>query len=186
MRGRRPDNPAVQEAKGNPSKRAKRSVGEVPEAAELDDGAPQHLSKDARALWSKLAPELVRLRFVRHTDHPSLERYCEALADYWKIQRKLRGKERTYWTDTLHGKMKRVDPLFLVMQRVEDKLFAYEDRIGLNPQARQRILLGMAAGQGMLPLNNPTQNQTDGEKDQPGTSPTGADSPIGFLAGRMH
>lgn len=193
MRGRRPDNPAVQEAKGNPGKRGKRkTIDDVIDAAPLPDGTPSHLSEHARKFWKLLAPELTRLNFVRMTDRPALERYCETLAEYWANQLQLRGKPRIYWTDTLHGKMKRVEPAFLLLQRVEKMLFDYEDRIGLNPAARQRILLSMAAGQGRLPFDPPRPNdEKDGETPAQGEGDGRdlgkPDSPVGLLdARRVH
>lgn len=183
MRGRRPESDGLQELKGDSAKRKRRKgVVEVLDAEPLPDGTPSHLSEFARAFYRKVAPELVRLNFVRMTDRTILERYCEALAEFWKMNTSLRGKPRTYWTDTLHGKMKRIEPTFLLMQRQEKLLFDYEDRIGLNPQARQRILLNMAATQGVLPLDT-REKSIDGSAASQGSG--GGSAPghkrVGFL-----
>lgn len=191
MRGRRPKNPEIQAARGNPGKRGKRkTIEDVLEAAPLRNGAPAHLSELARRFWQKVAPEMIRLNFVRDTDKPGLERYCENLAEFWSMHLKLRGRSRTYWTDSAHGKMKRIEPLFLLLHRVEKMLFDYEDRIGLNPAARQRILVGMAA-QTRLPLPEPdgrmSENDGSNADDQAAEGESG-DSPVGILAGgaRVH
>lgn len=189
MRGRRPDSAAVQEAKGHPRKQRRKTVDDAVEAAPMPDGTPGHLSENARKFWARVAPELLRINFVRVTDRPSLERYCETLAKYWEIQLKLRGRDLVYWTESLHGKMKRIEPMFLLLQRVETMLFNYEDRLGLNPAARQRILLGMAGVQGNLNfLNQPDAKKRDGdgEQQQPGGGAgERIGSPVGML-GRMH
>jgi P27 family predicted phage terminase small subunit len=184
--GRRPDHPAVQEAKGNPGKRRRKTVQDVIEAAELPDGTPRHLSEAARLFWGRIAGEVQRLNFVRLTDRSILERYCETLAEYWQIQTQLRGKPRFYWTDTKHGKMKRIEPTVLLQHRVEKMLLDYEDRIGLNPLARQRILIGMAASQGALPLDPLNEGEKDGNESGQGggTTPQPEDSPVGFLTTR--
>ncbi|HEX3064165.1 MAG TPA: P27 family phage terminase small subunit, partial [Dongiaceae bacterium] len=125
-----------------------------------------------------------RLNFVRYTDRPVLERYCEALADYWHLQTELRGKSRVYWTDTKHGKMKRIEPTVLLMHRQEALLLQYEDRLGLNPLARQRILVGMAATQGALPLSQGDDQDKDHGTDSGlggEAGPAGPGSPVGLL-----
>lgn len=189
MRGRRPKNAEVQAARGNPGKRGKRkTVDDVIDAAPLQDGAPSHLSELGRRFWHKVAPEMIRLNFVRTSDRPGLERYCENLAEYWTMHLKLRGQPRTYWTDSAHGKMKRVEPLYLLLQRVEKMLFDYEDRIGLNPAARQRILLGMANRPAGL-FDEPAANKSENDGSNSDGKPAGApdESPIGILAGaRVH
>ncbi len=154
MRGRRPDNAALQELKGNPARRRRKTIDVVVEAGPLPADTPKHLRAAAQRFRARIAPELERINFVRATDKAGLERYCETLADYWSIQLKPRGKERVYWTESLHGKMKRIELLVLLLQRFEKLLFDYEDRLGLNPQARQRTLLGMAGVQGKLPFDS--------------------------------
>ena len=175
MRGRRPDSAALQELKGNPSRRRRKTIDDVVEAGPLPADTPKHLSVAAQRFWARIAPELERINFVRATDKAGLERYCETLADYWQIQLKLRGKERVYWTESLHGKMKRIEPLVLLLQRYEKLLFDYDDRLGLNPQARQRILLGMAGVQTKLPFE-PDEHDPAAERPERAVA-----SPVGLL-----
>jgi len=185
MRGRRPDGDKVQEAKGFPGKHRRRAaLAQLVQGAELDDGTPAHLSDAARKLWSRIMPELNRIRFVRRSDRPILERYCETLAEYWDLQLQLRGKPRVYWTESLHGKLKRIDPTVLLLHRVEKLLQDQEDRVGLNPLARQRILLGLAATQGTLPLEHDDKasvaagDASDGDGAEAGEQRR---SPVGLL-----
>ena len=175
MRGRRPDSAELQELKGNPSRRRRKTIDDVVEAGPLPADTPKHLSVAAQRFWARIAPELERINFVRATDKAGLERYCETLADYWQIQLKLRGKERVYWTESLHGKMKRIEPLVLLLHRYEKLLFDYEDRLGLNPAARQRILMGMAGVQTKLPFES--DNESAAEHQPAG----GGDEAVGFL-----
>src|SRR5215469_10392736 len=176
MRGRRPDSAELQELKGNPARRRRKTLDDVVEAGPLPEGTPKHLSVAAQRFWARIAPELERINFVRSTDRSALERYCETLADFWGIQLKLRGKERVYWTESLHGKMKRIEPLVLLLHRYEKLLFDYEDRLGLNPQARQRMMAGMAGVQAKLPFE-PEDHESAGSQHQPG----GGDDVVGFL-----
>ncbi|QEX18509.1 hypothetical protein FRZ44_38160 [Hypericibacter terrae] len=155
-------------------------MADVVEVADLEDGTPRHLSENAKKFWARVAPELTRVNIVKKSDRQALERYCETLAEWWAIELQLRGKPRVYWTDSAHGRMKRIEPLILVHHRTAKLLLDYEDRLGLNPAARQNILRGMAA-QASLPLDNPNGTSSDGGKTE-GGEPAGPGSPIGLLA----
>jgi P27 family predicted phage terminase small subunit len=168
MRGRRPEPAALQEAKGNPGRRKPRAQIEV---APADGRAPEHLSRDAKLVWAALAPELERLKFLRLTDVPAFARYCSDLAKYWEITRKLATQTETYWTESNHGRLQRVNPLFLVQDRIARRLNDIEDRFGLSPAARQRIFQQLAAATPMLPLGDTA----------PSTQQPTAESPIGLL-----
>ncbi len=60
------------------------------------------------------------------------------------MTRKLCETKSVYETNTRHGKMKRIHPLFAIQERLERRLLALEDRFGLSPQARQSIMLRLA------------------------------------------
>lgn len=210
-RGRRPDPAAVQIAKGNPRKRGRKQLdamqraedpasqgephapspsSDVPvEARETVSTAPADLKPAARAVWDELAPELIRLKFLRPTDMPAFKRYCMRLAQFWENAATLDTGDTVYQTETPHGKMYRSHPLFMQQLQIEKRLVDFEDRFGLNPAGRQRLLLSIAARAPGLPFDQPTKNQgsdgegkaaSDGEATPP--APAQGNRPIGFLS----
>jgi P27 family predicted phage terminase small subunit len=180
-RGRKADSPAVQAAKGNPGKRAQRKPAAVPEAAEIADAAPDQLTDVGKAIWRRLRPHLVQMKLLRATDEPVFVRYCDTLAEFWKVQKAVRKHGTTYLAPMTGGvgKMRRIDPRFNVASRLKKELIEMEDRLGLNPRARQEQLMKMAQAAGTqlpgeLPLGD--QGASAGEDET-----VRKDSPIGYL-----
>lgn len=151
-RGRKAELDEVKRAKGNPGRRplAKPQDGPPP-LPPVKDQAPRTLSTEGRKVWGELAPHLARMQFLRATDQAGLARYAENLAGWWKLERKLRREAVVYWTESKHGKIKRINPLFTVQNALEKRLIALEDRLGLSPRARQEILRSLAAQAPQLP-----------------------------------
>lgn len=174
MRGRRPEPAAVKEAKGNPGGRP---IGAEVEVAELRDGVPEQLTaEDARAVWRELAPELKRLNFLKATDVEPFARYCATVADYWDVAEKVAAEGKVYESESQHGKLKRINPLFVVQERLHKRLLDLEDRFGLSPASRQSIMQRMATlVQPTLPFDKQDEEQAGGD--------AGADdgSPVGLL-----
>ncbi|MEO1223331.1 MAG: phage terminase small subunit P27 family [Pseudomonadota bacterium] len=174
-RGRRPQPEAVREAKGNPGKRK----SAAPPADTGDDigglGVPENLDEREARVWRTLVPALVQLRFVKRTDWPALERYCHWTVRFWDAREKIKANDAVYVTSSPHiDHMLRQNPWFGILVRAEKMLQDLEDRIGLNPTARQRILMQRAAGPtGELPLGD----------QPPKEAPKPAQSPIGMLSG---
>lgn len=146
-RGPAAQSPAAKIAKGNPGNRA--VVETKDEAAPIADLPPAWLKNEtALEIWSALAPELRSLRFLRATDQTAFARYCDNLARWIKLRDKVDGeggRGESYTTTSNHGTMERLNPDFIAMQRVEDRLVTLEDRFGMSPVARQSILQRMAA-----------------------------------------
>ena len=176
-RGRKAQPAELAAAKGNPGKRAIRTAGVV-DAPEIAGAAPAELTKEGRAVWSKLRPSLAEMKLLRATDEPLFARYCDALAEFWKATRKLRRRGAVYDAPmTNGGTMRRLDPLFHVQERLQKRLEGMEDRLGLSPRARQEILhrLSQAAAPApALPLDRPGDQVTAGEL-------SGERGPVGFL-----
>ena len=176
-RGPAPQSPETKRAKGNPGRRP---IAPPPVVAEpVGDAKPDaNLRPKARHVWNLLAPELGRLNVLRSTDSFALSRYCEDVAKYWEVTQKLRTLGDTYEVNSNHGKYTRINPLFAIQERLVARLIAVEDRFGLNPQARQAIVVRAAqiASQGTLPFG-------PNEPDTPGAPPppVADDTPIGFL-----
>jgi P27 family predicted phage terminase small subunit len=146
---------------------------------------PGGMSAPSLVVWRQIAPELERMNFLRQTDCQAFARYCDALSRFWAVSQKLRKAGTTYWTDSAHGKMQRINPLFIVEERLAKRLTDLEDRFGLTPAARQQIMLRLAQGQGQLPFNPPAGSP--GQPDTPAPPGAPPESPIGLLAGaKLH
>lgn len=177
IRGRKPDTDEVQDAKGRPGKRRRAAP---PAAASAVSGTAvqpsSKLSRPALHIWRVLAPDLEQMNFLRATDSPAFSRYCQTLAKYWEISTELDREGVVYLTESAHGSMKRVNPLFLVQERLSRRLTEFEDRFGLSPASRQQIMVRLAQQQPQLPLG-----ATPPTSDQPPAAMPADTGPIGLL-----
>lgn len=176
MAGRKPKPDALKIAQGNPGNRPL-ATEKSTAAAEADQnlpsigGVPKYLSKEGAAIWRELVPQLDRVRFVKSTDRGLLARYCDLVADYWKATRRIRRAGHSYESNSNHGKLRRINPDFQVQMRLQRELMNMEDRIGLSPQARQKIMQDLAAAvpTDLFPngenRNNPAGPGTGGDVD---------------------
>ncbi|WP_431856614.1 phage terminase small subunit P27 family [Azospirillum sp.] len=182
-RGRKPQPAEVKQAKGNPGKRR---VAQTPaDLPALGSTAPADLPARARKIWDELAPELARLKFLRSTDREAFARYCLHLCRWWELTKALEKKGgETYVTESAHGTMRRVDPDFLVRERIESRLETLEDRFGLSPAARQQLLQRMmSAPPPALPAGGLFgEDPAKPAGDQPVSPPKPPASPVGLLA----
>lgn len=175
--GRRPKPAELAEAQGNPGKRKNTTVAttDLPTASAEP---PKYLKgRQARDIYKRLAPALIRLKFLRSTDVEPFARYCKHLADWWRLTGELDRDGMTYETESkfMKGKLRRVDPRFMARDRIERQIEGLEDRFGMNARARQQIMMGLAS-QLALPLGG-------GKTDRPGEAPTPKASPVGILRG---
>jgi P27 family predicted phage terminase small subunit len=77
-------------------------------------------------------------------DVETFGRYCRNFARWLKLQRELDTDGETYVSESQHGTLKRANPAFIMADRLERMLLATEDRFGLNPAERQRIMAARA------------------------------------------
>lgn len=155
------------------------------EATSLD--APVWLEGEGLAAWHRLAPRLIQMRLLQLADVETFARYCRNFARWLKLQRALDTDGETYETASKHmdGKLLRANPAFMVSDRLERMLLATEDRFGMNPAERQRIMMGRAQRQ---PSDDPLgvgTAQPPRREDDPASAPApaaaGIKSPIGAL-----
>lgn len=181
--GRRPEPAGVKAAKA-----PVRSTKAKPVAAEAivqESGlkAPAWLKGEGLAIWHKRAPMLRDMRMLGAADELAFARYCRNFAKWQQLRDGLDRRGYTYNAVTTNGgKLRRVDPAFMVADRLERQLLATEDRFGMNPAERQRIIAQRAAGagQGALPFGS------EGGRDNDPATPAAAAaapvaSPIGML-----
>jgi P27 family predicted phage terminase small subunit len=179
-RGRRAQPDAVREAKGNPGKRRRAAPPDMPD---LPIGAPDWLTgRDARTIWKKLHGDLVAAKILRSTDINAFARYCTYMAEWVALKKRVdRLRMPTYWTNTNHGKMKRVEPILMVRDRLEGTLTKLEDQLGLNPRARQSIFAQLASF-----AAPPPGDLFGGRGDDDAPAPSAPEpSPVGML-GKPH
>lgn len=139
--GRRPDPASVKEAKS--AVRSARKAPAAPTVELVAEGKlrpPAWLIGEGRDVWDRLAPRLRDQRLLNGTDEHVFARYCRNFAKWQQIRSQLDKKGYAYDAKTVGGgTLRRIDPLFMVADRLERQLLAVEDRFGMNPAERQRI-----------------------------------------------
>jgi P27 family predicted phage terminase small subunit len=186
---------AVKAQRGNPGKR--KLVDAPPPAAAATPApaiaSPSFLDKDpvAKAVWARfVADYLPGLPFIKPSDAQALARWCYTMAQWTDVTSRLKHKDIAYETESKHGKMLRLHPLFLAQGRLEERLLKIEDRMGLNPMARQALIKGVFA-QGFIPEGTGAQapkREDEGDAEElPLDPPSPATpSPVGLLALTKH
>lgn len=101
---------------------------------------PAWLTGKGLDIWNDRAALLASARLLTEADVLAFARYCRNFAR-WLANVDILDKEgETYESESAHGKLKRAHPAFLIADRLERQLLAAEDRFGLNPSERQRIM----------------------------------------------
>lgn len=144
-RGPRPIPTKILKARG--SWRARLNPAE-PIAASDAPELPDHLSADAKEIWFRIFPKLLRMRIMGDVDADSLGRYCDALVKWKRAARflddhpdlvyPLRGPATP---ENPNGRLIGLVPypqnaLYERYARILDRL---EQSFGLTPSARTRI-----------------------------------------------
>lgn len=178
-RGPKPAPAAIREAKGNPGKRRVAIDTAATLAATSGVAPPAWLKGDALKTWDRLAPNVARLKLLTPVDAESFGRYCRNLARWLKMQDLLDADGETYESESNHGKLKRVNPAFLIGDRLARLLEAQEAVFGLNPAERQRIF----ASRTMTP--DPAGDlfgvRRDADAPAAAQTPAAPASPVGLL-----
>lgn len=182
-RGPKPQAAAVKAQKSPVRSERKPKVAPSGETVTVADGkgaAPAWLTGEGLAIWKRMAPGLRSARLLQAPDELAFARYCRNFAAWLKLRKALDKDGFTYdASTTTGGTLRRADPNFLIADRLERQLLAVEDRFGLNPAERQRLIAARA------------QHGTGGLFDAPPERPAGAtppaepakamDAPTGFL-----
>jgi P27 family predicted phage terminase small subunit len=161
-RGRKPKPAELKERLGNPGNRPIPASGgsaaapcapaleardEVLPPAEAGAKAPEGLTEDAARFWREYTAHLRGLSWIKASDMQSLKRLCEWASIWWKAREEVDQHGTHYETVGMNGQqLFRPHPAFNAMRVAEDRCQDLEDRLGLNPVARQRIASQLAAG----------------------------------------
>lgn len=198
-RGRRAQPDAVKALKGNPGKRklllekgaaapgpAKQSPLQIPEFLEADREI---------VIFRRVVEDYLQRRIARPADLTQYARWAHYLNQWIDAKESIKknGGRTYYLVQSNHGKRLARLPSFKDMLDLERVLQALEDRLGLNPAARQNIIKGLqampAALGGLFGEEKPGDDGAD-EKPNPEDVPTAEQvmSPLGFLqnAGKPH
>lgn len=180
--GRRPD-PAAVKAKKAPVRSQRKPIVQASEGVEQERAAPKWLKGQGLAIWRERAPVLRQQRLLQAADELAFARYCRNFALWMELRKNLDKVGYTYDASTTHGgTLRRADPSFLIADRLERQMLATEDRFGLNPAMRQRLIMQRAAGAGgqaQLPLDD--QRKANDAAATPAEPAQPIGSPIGML-----
>lgn len=197
-RGRRAIPDEVKALKGNPGKRRlalKTASGEAAkaEAPKLALAVPEFLTHEReRDIFRKVIDEYLQRRIARAPDIPTYARWASYLHRWIDCKEQLEGKPTWFTSTSKHGELLRRHPVFKDMLDLERVLQSLEDRLGLNPVARQNIIKGLSAMPAALGgLFGGEEQAPETDKpvapELPGTG-SAPPSPLGFLqsAGKPH
>lgn len=148
-RNAKPD--AVKAALGNPGKRKTRP--RAPRDDKSKQIAPSRFAPPewlvnhvARDIWGDMADKLVALNFLKPTDRNAFGRYCSHLADWIEASETIRVEGKFYNATNVTGdELKRIHPMVKIREIAEKHLVELEDRFGLSPLARQKMLRDQAS-----------------------------------------
>ena len=132
---------------------------------------------------------MISLKLLTFADTETFGRYCRNFGRWLKMNEIIDKEGETYETETYGAegttgaKLKRVNPAFLIADRVERQLLAAEDRFGLNPAERQRIFAARA--QSADPAARDLFDENGKRQSDPAAKPAApaepSESPVGFL-----
>ncbi len=159
-----------QERRGNPGKRGPLAIAPLAVMPALEVMPPDDMSEDAKTVWMMLAPDLIAMKILRRTDALTFAVFCESFAEYAKARRQLAREGYTYEAETIAGgKMRRVNPRFIILDRARRIILQYAAQFGLTPVDRFRVIQNLA-GRGPEPIDprggsSSGQSTDDAERD---------------------
>jgi P27 family predicted phage terminase small subunit len=118
---------------GNPGKRPlqKPVVKPTPGAT-----CPTFLTKEAKAEWNRIVPELKRLGLLTQIDRASLASYCSAWSDFERAERQMANRPLTVvagnGTEIQH-------PALVIKRAAMEKIRQFAAEFGFTPAARTRV-----------------------------------------------
>lgn len=189
-RGRRAQPDAIKQLKGNPGKRKlllEKGAQTATGPAKLPPlQIPEFLEHEREILiFRRVVEDYLQRRIARPSDLTQYARWASYL-HLWidcKEQLKKNGGRTYYLVQSNHGKRLARLPSFKDMLDLERVLQSKEDRLGLNPAARQNIIKGLqampAALGGLFGDDKPSEEEKPDSDDVPTAEQV--ISPLGFL-----
>lgn len=194
-RGRRAQPAEVKALKGNPGKRklVLENAGK-PERAPKSAAVvvPEFLTHEReRTIFTRIVDDYLNRRIARPVDITAYGRWAAYVHRWIGCKEQLDGKATWFKSTSKHGDLLRRHPLFKDMLDLERVLQSLEDRLGLNPVARQNIIRGlstMPAALGGLFGDEPASDDKPAEEMPDGPPPEQPSSPLGWMqaAGKLN
>lgn len=146
---------------------------------------PKWLKNEGLKIWHRLAPQLRAMKLLTDADAPAFARYCKHYARWLELQKRMDVQGDIYEIVTASGTVRRADPAFVMADRLDRMMLAIEDRFGLNPAERQRIMAARAQTGATGDLFTPPKEQSERRPNDPAAEATPAaeaiEGPIGLL-----
>ncbi len=181
-RGRKPDAPDLQDAKGNPGKRARRAAQKTVSFGDVRAPAWLRKSPAAARMWRTLSPLLQTINALTPLDAFPLARYCRYVAD-WVVADEAVRKEGV-WYDTLDSNgaaTKKRHPAFHARHELDKVLRELEGAFGMRPDERYKMLRDQALVAGLGPLFDGVVAKPDPSAPRSADGDDGLADPIGIL-----
>lgn len=139
---------------------------------------PKWLSKEARKVWKRLLPELLRYNLISSVDEDAFAILCQTSARLALVEMALAGKERLLVSqgkpaiealvDTTPNGLQVQSALYQILNKEQDKLNKQLEMFGLRPDARARVTAAIRAQLKLFEGGEP------GGAPPAGTKPTAA------------
>lgn len=197
-RGRKPQSPEEQAARGAPGKRmsgAQAQAIRTNSRARLDPvqignvRPPRWLKKSRKAteIWNDVLPQLLQLNLATQLDALALGRYCRYVAEW--IAADLTVQKEGTWFEAVgtNGEpTKKRHPAWQACQDIEKMLRETEAAFGMRPDARYKIMRDQAISHGVLPLFGGEKRESAAEgiaSPADATAKMPEEDALGILAG---
>ncbi len=151
MRGRKPKPTHLKILEGNPGQRPLNQ--NEPKPKRTKPTCPQWLSKEAKAEWKRIVPELDRLGLLTIVDRAALAGYCESWGEYREAREFIQRNGTSYpiFERDASGNVKRDEngksvlrymqqvPQVSIANKALANIRAFCAEFGLTPSARGRM-----------------------------------------------
>ena len=193
-RGRKPDAPALQAAKGHPGKRRRAGKADT-RAAELAAAPPASADplsppvwlgeaklRPALAIWRELVPDLKRYNLLDTLDRPTFAMYCVHMADWVQATRDIAKNGHSYAAKNVNGDdLMRVNPAVKVRELAERHILEIGSRFGLDPSSRYKLLRDQSASALGGLFSGQGAGGTGEDRGSRGAEETGDDEPLALM-----
>jgi P27 family predicted phage terminase small subunit len=139
--GRPPKPTKIKILEGNRRKVAKAQLYNSKEPKfEGVPSCPKHLTKDAKAEWRRLAPQLAQIGILTKADRGAFVAYCEAWALLKKCSKTIQQNGLTYDTVDKNGnRIVKMYPEVSIAFKAQDSMRRFCVEFGLTPSSRGRM-----------------------------------------------
>lgn len=125
-----------------------RKVKLPPKFCRIAPEAPEWLSPEARSLWERTIPELLRLELIKAEDGENFAAYCETWAIFVQATKTIQQEGLTI--EAKQGKL--AHPAVGIARNAGRELRAFAGQFGLTPSAENALAVGDAHDEGESPF----------------------------------